>query len=81
MSVLAGIAEAWNQGADDEEKRGQTDAYQDRTSPVLAHYDEVQTQERQQRDEGMCCNFQKAAGGRLVGSTGRRLMQLSRTVC
>ena len=29
----------------------------------------------------MCCNFQKAAGERLVGSTGRRLMQPPRTAC
>ena len=30
---------------------------------------------------GMCCNFQKAAGERLVGSTGCRLMQPPRTAC
>ena len=29
----------------------------------------------------MCCNFQKEAGERWVGSTGRRLMQPPRTVC
>ena len=30
---------------------------------------------------GMCCNFQKSARGRLVGSTRLRLMQPLRTAC
>ena len=30
---------------------------------------------------GMCCNFQEAAGERLVESTGLRLMQPPRTAC
>ena len=33
------------------------------------------------RSNRMCCNFQKEAGERWVGSTGRRLMQPPRTVC
>ena len=31
--------------------------------------------------EGMCCNFQKSARERLVGSTRLRLMQPLRTAC
>ena len=31
--------------------------------------------------KGMCCNFQKEAGERWVGSSRRRLMQPPRTAC